>query len=189
MGTGCAGIAEEVAVAGKKLSGERRRHRRHTAKERAAVLKDLGRLTVREAAKAHGVPSGTVGHWFSAASAAQGRGAGRPKKAPPHSEPNTGAAEAVPAAPATTKAKKVRRAARRYTPSEKAEILEHASQHEITQTAREFGVSRFSIYEWARKLQRAAAGEGSSPTSGPAPSEIEAQRDREILAEWRKHLA
>jgi transposase InsO family protein len=48
-------------------------------------------------------------------------------------------------------------------------------------------VSRFSIYDWKRKLEKAAVGEGPSPTSGPAPSEIEAQRDREILTEWHKH--
>jgi transposase InsO family protein len=48
-------------------------------------------------------------------------------------------------------------------------------------------VSRFSIYDWQRKLTKAAKGEGPSPTSGPSPADVEAQRDREILDEWRKH--
>ena len=34
---------------------------------------------------------------------------------------------------------------------------------------------------------KAAAGQGESPTGGPAESEVEAQRDREILAEWHRH--
>src|SRR6185436_13862116 len=49
------------------------------------------------------------------------------------------------------------------------------------------GVSRFSIYGWHRQVEKAAAGEVPSPTSGPAPADIEAQRDREILAEWHRH--
>ncbi len=79
------------------------------------------------------------------------------------------------------------RVARSYTPSEKARALEYAAEHGVTKAAKHLGISRFSLYEWKRKLSKAAAGEGPSPTSGPAPAEIEAQRDREILAEWRKH--
>jgi transposase len=48
-------------------------------------------------------------------------------------------------------------------------------------------VSRFALHQWQRELDKAAKGEGPSPTSGPAPSDIEAQRDREILGEWHKH--
>jgi len=76
---------------------------------------------------------------------------------------------------------------KRYTPSQKAEVLEYASEHGVTATAAKFEVSRFSIYTWQKKLQKAAQGQGPSPTSGPAPSEVEAQRDREILDEWQRH--
>jgi transposase-like protein len=80
-----------------------------------------------------------------------------------------------------------KRVARSYTPSEKAQALEHAAAHGVSATAAQLGMSRFAIYDWQRKLAKATAGEGPSPTSGPAPQEIEAQRDREILGEWRKH--
>jgi transposase InsO family protein len=80
-----------------------------------------------------------------------------------------------------------KRVARSYTPSEKAEALEHAATHGVSAASEELGMSRFSIYEWHRKLEKATAGNGPSPTSGPAPREIEEQRDREILGEWRKH--
>jgi putative transposase len=77
--------------------------------------------------------------------------------------------------------------ARSYTPSEKAEAIEEASTNGVTAASDTLGMSRFSIYDWRRKLDKANAGEGPSPTSGPAPQEIEEQRDREILGKWRKH--
>jgi transposase InsO family protein len=81
----------------------------------------------------------------------------------------------------------VKRVARSYTPSEKAQALEHAAAHGVSAASDKFEISRFSIYDWQRKLKKAAAGEGPSPTSGPAPQTIEEQRDQEILGEWRKH--
>jgi transposase InsO family protein len=81
----------------------------------------------------------------------------------------------------------VKRVARSYTPSEKAQALEHAATHGVSAASDELGISRFSIYDWQRKLKKAAAGEGPSPTSGPSPRTIEEQRDQEILGEWRKH--
>jgi putative transposase len=81
----------------------------------------------------------------------------------------------------------VKRVARSYTPSQKAEALEHAAAHGVSAASDTFHISRFSIYDWQRKLKKAAAGEGPSPTSGPSPRAIEEQRDQEILGEWRKH--
>jgi putative transposase len=81
----------------------------------------------------------------------------------------------------------VKRVARSYTPSEKAQALEHAAAHGVSAASDELGISRFSIYDWQRKLKKAAAGEGPSPTSGLSPQTIEEQRDQEILGEWRKH--
>lgn len=76
---------------------------------------------------------------------------------------------------------------KRYTPSQKAEILEFAGTHSVGEAAKRFGVSRFSIYEWRRGVERAVQGDGDSPTSGPDPADIEAQRDQEILGEWKRH--
>jgi transposase InsO family protein len=80
-----------------------------------------------------------------------------------------------------------KRVAMIYTPSQKAEILEHAASHGITEASKKFTVSRYSIYGWQRKVSNAAEGNGSSPTSGPAPGEVEARRDKEILDEWHRH--
>lgn len=74
--------------------------------------------------------------------------------------------------------------AKSWTPSQKEEILEHAAAHGVTVTSEKFGVSRFSIYEWERRVKLAVKGAGPSPTSGPPKADIEAQRDKEILNEW-----
>jgi transposase InsO family protein len=111
------------------------------------------------------------------------RGGGRPAEVPRKRAAAPVAKEQTPT-PAPAKGKRVARA---YTPSQKAEALEYASEHGVSAAAEKFGMSRFSLYAWQRKLAKAAKGEGPSPTSGPAPAEVEAQRDREILAEWHKH--
>jgi transposase InsO family protein len=77
--------------------------------------------------------------------------------------------------------------AKSYTPSQKAEVLEHAAVHGVTAAHKKYDVSRFTIYDWQRKVKRAAAGKGASPTTGPSVQQIEAQRDKEILDEWHRH--
>jgi transposase len=79
------------------------------------------------------------------------------------------------------------RVAKLYTPSQKAEILEHAATHGITEASKKFGVSLFAVYAWHRKVAKAATGAGPSPTTGLAPKDLEAQRDKEILDEWHRH--
>lgn len=145
----------------------------YRSEQKAAVLAAVRARGVCAAAKEHGVPQSCVSRWASTA------GVTRNGDAAPAAP-----VEAVVPAPASAKKKRV---ARSYTPSQKAEVLEHASAHGVTAAATKFGLSRFSIYDWQRKLAKAARGEGPSPTSGPAPRDIDEQRDREVLAEWRKH--
>ena len=84
-------------------------------------------------------------------------------------------------------AQHVIRPAKRYTPSQKAQVIEYAHAHGVRQASVKFCVSRFAVYDWLRKSEKAATGDGPCPTSGPAPKDIESQRDSEILSEWRKH--
>ena len=121
------------------------------------------------ASQKFGIPLGTLSCW--AFKARQ-----RAKEAKPKVQP---AVENVATEPAS-------KVARHYTPSQKAEILDYAAKHGPMVTSRKFGVSRWSIREWQRKVRLAAQGKGSSPTSGPDPKDIEAQRDREILNEWHR---
>jgi putative transposase len=174
--------------------------RRYTAKEREAILADAESLGVCEAARRHGVPQPTISGWRRNTAASEsgggesraeettlGSGTSRPSKASATGS-NAGAAASTPASETAVSAPKTsRRLARRYTPSEKARALELAASRGVSVAARELGISRFALHQWRREVAKAAKGEGPSPTSGPSPSEIEAQRDREILAEWRKH--
>jgi transposase InsO family protein len=109
--------------------------------------------------------------------------------------PHNGSEKSAEAAPKaevrdeTTKAKEApgARVAKVYTPSQRAKILEDAAKQGVTAAAEKSGASRFSIYDWKRKVKRAAVGEGPSPTSGPSKQAVEEQRDAEILLEWKTH--
>jgi len=149
-----------------------KKKRRYTAEDQAAVLADVSVLGVCGAARKHGVPQSCVSRWVQQKRADDS--VAKPK--PPSDRP----------APVAERARE-RVAARRYTPSEKARAVECAAAHGVSAAAEKFGMSRFSLYGWMKQVDKAAKGEGPSPTSGPAPAEIEAQRDREILTEWHKH--
>ena len=76
--------------------------------------------------------------------------------------------------------------AKRYTPSQRAEALAYAAEHGVSAAAQKLGMSRPMVYAWRKQQERARAGLGPSPTEGEAAADIEAQRDREILTEWRR---
>lgn len=185
------------------------KRRRYSAEERAAALADVKVLGVSGAARKHGMPVTSLGNWIyragaasadrspAGASAATAEGGAEAKPVSGASVPAgadvataKGGAETESVSGVTAVGRatgKGKRVARRYTPSEKAEILEYAAANGPAATHRQFGVSRFSIRDWQRKVAAAAAGMGPSPTSGPAPADIEARRDEEILAMWREH--
>ena len=178
--------------------------RRYTAVEREAAVKLAAKVGVNEAARRLKVPQPTLSHWRAgrgdvgaAVSAATKTkttttrakgGAGRGKR-DATTQTATTSTPAAPAAPLAPRPPASRRkvVAKSYTPSQKAEAVEYAREHGVSAASKQLGVSRFSLYAWLRQVEKAAAGEGDSPTSGPAPKDVEAQRDREILDEWSKH--
>ena len=141
-----------------------------------------------KASRQLGFPPGTLTCWMYKARQAAARGEEWPKPLARSAEDASDEIGAsVSAADEDAKGSRSRRVARRYTPSEKAEVLEYASEHGVSAAAKKFGASRYSVYEWKRKVERAAAGQGPSPTSGPSADEIEVQRDKEILDQWHRH--
>ncbi len=126
---------------------------------------------IKPACRELGIPPGTLHAWVK-----------KERAACPVASPSSATAKGKP----TTKRSK-RKPARRYTPSEKAVILEYAAKEGVTKCSTQHDVSRFSIYEWRRQVRLAAAGEGECPTTGPDPADIEAQRDQEILRMWHQH--
>lgn len=176
---------------------ESSKRRSYTAKQREAVLADVRASGVIAASKKHDVPQSCVSRWASAAGvrrevgeqSASAVAAPSPSDTPSASEPTrsddnvSATLSAMPTAKRTLRS----RVAKVYTPSQKAVVLEAAAKDGVTAAAKEHGISRFSIYDWQRRLTKAAAAQGPSPTSGPAPKDIEQQRDAEILEEWKTH--
>jgi len=167
------------------------------------VLAEVGQLGVVAAARKHGMPMTTVSQWSTGKRAAGALppvqlSTSAPSVAVPEAAsevvPEASRAEARSTAPTQTQEQQqrsstssARRTAKRYTPSQRAEIVEYAAAHGSTEAAAKFGVSRFSVDAWRKKVERAARGETPAPTAGPAPTDVEAQRDAEILAEWKRH--
>jgi transposase InsO family protein len=142
------------------------------------VLADVATLGIAGAARKHGVPETNVSRWLRAS-----RGGAKGDAASGASKPTPSIAPSV-----TTTARAVRKKiAKSYTPTQRAEILECASAKGVAEASAKFGVSRWSIYEWQRRLNAASVGAGPSPTSGPGKQDIEVQRDKEILDEWKRH--
>lgn len=153
--------------------------RKYSTKEKREAIELGSRIGPAEAARELGIPQGTLTCWMHKARRAAGQGETWPERSSAMVSPESTSSK--------KKEKKARRVARRYTPSEKAEILETVASEGVSATAKKHGVSRYSIYDWMRRVERAAEGKGESPTSGPSPADIEAQRDKEILDEWHRH--
>ena len=156
----------------------------YTKEQREDAVNDVRRLGVNEAAAKHKIPKSCLSRWAKAAGVSREKASSlQPAMAAVVVSPSKAQGADVAAGRRTLRG----RVAKLYTPSQKAEVLEHAGENGVSAASHKFGVSRFSIYTWQRKVRKAAAGAGESPTSGPEPKQIEAQRDAEILGEWKTH--
>ena len=162
-----------------KAATAKPKRRRYSTAEREAAVGDVAGLGLTAAAAKHGMPASTLCEWAKAAGQTSDRG--HPRKADKQdAQPVDGKREG--SAPVLK-----RKPAKRYTPSQREQILEVAAKEGPSEASRKHGCSRFAIYDWSKKVEHAAAGQGASPTSGPDPLEVEAQRDKEILDEWHRH--
>ncbi|MBM4354501.1 MAG: transposase, partial [Deltaproteobacteria bacterium] len=91
----------------------------------------------------------------------------------------------TPVDPAEWERLKSRREAvgRRYTPTQKAEAVALATEEGPAAAARESGASPHSVYRWLEETKRAA---GEPVERRWEQTELEKQRDLEILHEWHK---
>jgi putative transposase len=168
----------EAEMAAKKT------RRTYTEDDRNRVLDDIPKLGVTAAARKHGVARSCLSLWIKKADIkrAGGEVAEQQERKVALESPVV-----VPEVATIERRTLKTRVAKVYTPSQRAEALEYAGEHGVNAASEKFGISRFSVYQWQRKVEKAAAGQGPSPTSGPSTSDIEQQRDREILDEWHKH--
>ena len=175
--------------------------------EREAAVADVVNLGLTKAAAIHGMPASTLCRWVKKKPAKTAKCAPRPARGStpvakqdrkdeqvslpaPKPESASRPEESAPPAdarPAAASSASRRRPAKPYTPSQVAQVVEDAARDGVSAAAKKHGCSRFAVYAWLEKVERAAAGEGPSPTSGPSPADIEVQRDREILEEWKLH--
>jgi len=80
---------------------------------------------------------------------------------------------------------RVPRRGRRYGVAEKQEVLAYAKQHGVTAAAQQFGVSRWSIYDWRHKTN------GASPQAAKKalqPASSRPKRNARSLSQERYHL-
>jgi len=161
-----------MASKSKRAATKRRTYRKYTVKQRKAALRDADKVGLGTAAAQHDIPTSTLSGWWR-------KKVSRSKSKAP--------SNFVERSPSVSPKPAGRRVAKSYTPSQKAKILEYVADHSVTATHNKFNVSRYTIYDWMRKVRLAAEGKGDSPTAGPDPKDLEAQRDKEILTEWRRH--
>jgi putative transposase len=170
------------------MEREMGRGRRYSQVERRHALEVADAVGVNAAARKLGIPEGTLSVWrfkvrqgelvFPAeeAEASGGEVVEEAREVPvdsPEEPPAQGA--------------KAGRVARVYTPSERARALELVASKGVSAASRELGISRWTLYEWRRKVARANAGEAvENPLAGP-DTDPRVERDRRILEEWRKH--
>ena len=182
--------------------------RRYTEKERAAAIELAQRMGQAAAARELGIPVGTISCWAYLAKKRTAAGAGlsgagleenveRPGTtaqvpsagtAPGLAStdaPLAGGSTAQPHVPAP--AKPDRQVAKFYSPSERARALEYAAEHGPTAASRQFGVSRFSLRNWQRRVQQHAQGERQDSPIVGSDARPAVERDRRILDEWRAH--
>ena len=167
----------------------KKKRRRYTPAEQRDAIELAADIGPTEAATRLDIPEGTVKKWDFKARQTRAQGSEWPRR--PEPEPDVDDAT-LPAGDEAEESEKrdapiVRRVARSYTPSERAVALELAAKVGVTKAADTLGISRYSIYDWRNKEALAARGKGDSPTSGPDPADVEAERDQKILAMWKTH--
>jgi len=158
----------------------RRSTQKYTAQQKRDAIELANEIGTSLAAVRLGIPKGSLSCWRFKDQAARKTGGAWPPFPAPAEEVDEVEQTPLPAV-------KARRIAKIYTPSQRAVALELVAKIGVNAASRQLGISRFSLYEWRRKVEGAAQGKGDSPTSGPDPKDVEAKRDAEILAVWHEH--
>lgn len=186
-----AGEARAFDSGGQKVDAKR--SRRLSAEEKAKAVSRSQQVGPHNAAREFGVLPATMRNWVCLARRSVGPDADSSnQKTQQVSRESTVVSTPAPAPtpvpiPAPAGDQKPENVARVYTPSQKANALEAAAKHGISETHRKTGISRFTLYDWRRKARLAAEGKTTdSPVGGP-DTDPDADRDSRILGEWRKH--
>jgi transposase-like protein len=156
-----------------------RKRRRYTAQERSEAVAKAGELGLTAAAKALGMSKTNIWRWLKQSEGAADAAAAAEATAAPSAAVVDDVAEQ-----SAVKSGRVRPV---YTPSERARILEHAAKHGPTAAAKKYGCTRWSIRDWKRKTKLHAEGKSAASPVVGSDDDPAVERDRRILAVWRKH--
>lgn len=157
------------------------RLRQYSTAERDDAVVLAGKVGPKAAAETLKIPAGTIGYWQHVARRAAGDSpADTPvgEEVPPDGMVSSAVVTEVAAGPKVAKV---------YTPSQRAEALEHASAHGVSAASRKFGISRFTINNWRRKVTLQAAGQADDSQVIGSDHKQSAARKHRILAEWKAH--
>ncbi len=154
--------AEQAGDNGIRKSG----YRKYTQEYRLKIVKEIEKTGFRQVIQKYALPESTVYKWCIKYKNENGTGKDGNK---------------------ITAVEFRKKTAKRYTPSQIAEIIEYASQKGVVAASGKFGASRCAIYKWLDRVKKASEGKCESPVNGESKEEIEKQRDLEILNEWHRH--
>ena len=160
---------------------------KYSLEEKRRTLKLAAEVGASEAARRLSIPSGTVTQWRWKARQAALKGNDWPERVSPRDDDSDESLKPSVAKKTSAAKKTSSRAARVYTPSQRAEALELADKVGVVAASAKLGMTRFSIYQWRRRAKLAAQGQAESVTSGPDPADVAATRDAEIVTMWREH--
>lgn len=168
---------------------------RYTSAQREQALLKAQEIGPSAAGKELGIPVGTIAYWQN-----QSKKQKPSESIPPTADPSQRASDGTsssdpapsavtPTVPESTSKQTVqeRKVAKLYTPSERARALELADKEGVSAAATKLGITRFSIYEWRRRVALHAQGKtADSPVTGSDENPAVA-RDLRILSEWKAH--
>ena len=169
--------------------------RKFTKGEREAAVARANEIGPTAASRELGILAGTLSGWQAKAKRLAKAEAEDPRRATPSPVVPSAATPPALAAPASTPltgaltavAERKKRTARVYTPSERARALETVGKHGVKPASRMLGISRFTLYEWQRKVGLAAAGKITDALVTGSDADLAALRDRKILDEWKRY--
>ncbi len=160
----------------------RSRVKRYDPEVKKAVIEEARRTTIKAAAQSWGIPIGTVATWWTE----RHRWTEEEPRAKRASTTKASGGAAAESTETTQLRPHLPGHARRYSPAEKAKVLDFVAEHGYAETERVLGPCKQTVKRWQHQLRLAAKGKADDPTSGRDPADIEAQRDQEILREWQR---
>lgn len=166
---------------------KKRNTRTYSADERASALTLAAKMGPSAAGKKVGIPSGTIACWQTLERRKLAKQAA--VEAPPSSSsvPTPMDEQSAPPQVALGSTPPKRRIAKIYTPSERKRAIEYVDKFGASKASKLLGISRWSLYDWARKARLEASGKIVTTLFSGSDADPYEERDERIMSEWKRH--